>query len=344
MNLQLNRTLQKIEAEVDLKDDVFHYLKNGCEKIDDIINRLEELSLKEKTQSVNIDLPFRIEKVINKHIPEIIEGYLNFSVEYRNNEKIEYEGSVLTPKEIVLKQVGIVLNEINEIEHDFYEINKSQLKAQGKFLESKYGKKSIVLENKYKNNERIKDVKIQQAKLNVSNEKEDILQKKKQSALGSFFGFFTPFIMVFAVMGVSVFAIVDNVSKKEDKFKKSLNNISSIARTVSFYRMLKEEHSIKNKKYENNINILQEKMQLSFNMHNKENSLKLMFKDNNFYFLMDNNFNNCEIENSYVKENMYFSQVNKDNISNSNLKEIDLSQTETCSNNSYKTVIYKEEL
>ena len=59
---------------------------------------------------------------------------------------------------------------------------------------------------------------------------------------------------------------------------------------------------------------------------------------------MDNNFNNCEIESSYVKKNMYFSQVNKDNILDSNLKEIGLSKTETCLNNNHRTIIYKEKL
>lgn len=287
-----SQILEKIETEVDLKDDVAISLKGSCDKLGSILKSLEKLTLSEKTSRGNIDLPFRIDRVINKHIPDIISNYLNFSIQYRNTQKIEYNGEKKTPKEIVLEQVSQVIKEVEEIEHDFYEVNKFALKAQGRYLEGKYGKAENIIKNNFNYDNYIDENKNKEVvfsnKLSTNNEHDQTIEyddsdliddnvvvpnkeTKTPNDLGEMF--ITIFFVIAMIIGlVNLFPNSDEQAKQlENQVTQNLN----VAQKKTFSRVQEIRLRVDNK-FENKEQALQ-----FFESLNKENRSTSIDANNN---------------------------------------------------------------
>lgn len=153
--------LKKAQAQPDLAD-FCEYIKNSLIVLEDIQERYTELQLNEKVESQNMQIYHKCDRIIGKHLPDMVDNFCNFSFKYRNNEKIKVDNNTsLTPKELLLKNLAKIVEEVQVIEKDFNRNNSFNVVVQNKVLD-KYGfqpelcletgkvvKNNIQLENKF---------------------------------------------------------------------------------------------------------------------------------------------------------------------------------------------------
>lgn len=127
----MHETLQLIKEEKDLQD-VYNYLYKPLIVLDDIEKKFKSLHVKDKTREVNLDVPYKIDRIKNNYLPQIIHTYLNFDIHYRNTKVIQsVNNQNLTAKEVLLNQISKVLEEIELIEEIYYLNNQQQFLVNG---------------------------------------------------------------------------------------------------------------------------------------------------------------------------------------------------------------------
>jgi Tfp pilus assembly protein PilE len=153
--------LIKAQAQPDLKD-FCDYVKKPLMVLDDILYRYKELQLAKKVEQYNLETYHKCDVILQKHLPEMVDNFCNFSFDYRNNKKIQVSSNtLLTPKELLLKNLAKVIEEVEVIEKDFNRNNSFNAVVQNKILEQ-YGyqpelcletgkvvKSNIELDNKF---------------------------------------------------------------------------------------------------------------------------------------------------------------------------------------------------
>lgn len=188
----MNEILQVIKEQKDLQD-VYEYLYKPMFILEDIEKKFKSLNVKDKTREVNLDVPYKIDRIKNHYLPQIINTYLNFDIHYRNNKTIQSSnGKDLTAKDMLLNQISKVLEEIELIEEIYYLNNQQQFLVNG-VLVDKLGyedslidspEKHITLKNSFdyeayeKELDRENIQKKQEDEIQLENEK--ILKKAKE--------------------------------------------------------------------------------------------------------------------------------------------------------------------
>lgn len=128
------------QQEPDLQD-VCGYIKPLLSKIEELHHLYENLDVTQKTKANNMSFYLKLDKVIHKYLPELIENYRSFSFDYRNREVIKEEKTKeglkkYTAKEILLENLATIADEVNILETDFNEKNKVNLLVQKELLKN----------------------------------------------------------------------------------------------------------------------------------------------------------------------------------------------------------------
>jgi hypothetical protein len=129
--------LKKAQLQPDLSD-FCEYVKKPVMVLEDILHRYEELQINKKVTTENLEIYHKCDSILQKHLPEMVDNFCNFSFEYRNNEKISIEDKSLTAKELLLKNLAKIIEEVKLIEKEFNYNNSFQTVVQTKIL-SNYG-------------------------------------------------------------------------------------------------------------------------------------------------------------------------------------------------------------
>jgi hypothetical protein len=111
--------LIKAKSQPDLSD-FCEYIKKPLMILEDIQYRYNNLQSIKKVTTENIEIYHKVESILEKHLPEMINTFCEFSFEYRNNVKIIINDSKsMTAKELLLKNLAKIIEEIQLIEKDF---------------------------------------------------------------------------------------------------------------------------------------------------------------------------------------------------------------------------------
>lgn len=104
MNLNFYHT---VSIQPDLED-VAAYLNTPLKKVICLSQFLQNKTSIEATQTKH-----KIEKIMNKHLPALVNSYCALGLEYRNNVIIKKDNTITyTSKDILLKNVGKLIEEI----------------------------------------------------------------------------------------------------------------------------------------------------------------------------------------------------------------------------------------
>jgi hypothetical protein len=145
----MHEILQLIKEEKDLQD-VYNYLYKPMIVLEDIEKKFKSLNIKDKTREVNLDVPYKIDRIKNNYLPQIIHTYLNFDIHYRNTKVIQsVNDQNLTAKDVLLNQISKVLEEIELIEEIYYLNNQQQFLVNGVIVD-KIGYEDNLLNNESK--------------------------------------------------------------------------------------------------------------------------------------------------------------------------------------------------
>jgi hypothetical protein len=137
--------LKKASQQPDLED-FCQYLKEPLLTIQEIMDKYNELPLNKKTLPENLEIYRKCDSILEKHLPRIVDTFCAFSFDYRHNEKIKIDNNTsLTAKEILLKNLGKIIEEIKLIEKEFNSNNSFETVVQTKIL-SKYGYQPEIIE------------------------------------------------------------------------------------------------------------------------------------------------------------------------------------------------------
>lgn len=128
--------LSKIQSEVDLQD-IFNILKKPIFVLENLEEQLLKQQVQKKTQLDYLEIQFKVEQLIHKDFPSLIDSYCDLSLDYRNTHilKKEKHGSELlslTAKNIFVKNISILINQIYQLEKEFNETNQKNLLVRDK--------------------------------------------------------------------------------------------------------------------------------------------------------------------------------------------------------------------
>lgn len=114
----------EIKLQPDLQDAVI-YLKAPLEKLQIIEQQLNYLPDNEKDSLIYSQLVSKVNKLKNKHFNNLINNYCSLDLEYRNTiiikeEKINNEVVKYTSKDILLQNLGKLIEEIEILNHELH--------------------------------------------------------------------------------------------------------------------------------------------------------------------------------------------------------------------------------
>jgi hypothetical protein len=229
--------LNKAQNQPDLAD-FCEYIKKPLMVLEDILHRYEELQIAKKITTENLEIRHKCDSILQKYLPEMVDNFCDFSFEYRNNKKIRIDGNtVLTPKEILLKNLGKIIEEVRLIEDEFNHNNSFQTVIQTKILSS-YGfqpelslekggitKDSIELNNKFNYEEFVESNKFkksisiqkQNEKLELINDNQDDINDIKINRNNSFIANLGLFDLIITVMSIALMASIFFASSTRNK-------------------------------------------------------------------------------------------------------------------------------
>ena len=153
--------LLKARSNPDLQD-FCDYLTKPLQTLEELEYRYKSLPLDIKVKSENMMIHLKIDKIINKYLPNMVDNYCDFSFKYRNENFVKAVNTKdgeksYTAKEVLLQNLSKLLEEINVLEEEFNGNNKFQLLVQEKILTNlgyatdlDESPSKIVLENKFK--------------------------------------------------------------------------------------------------------------------------------------------------------------------------------------------------
>ena len=130
--------LDKAQEQPDLQD-VVEYLKSPLYTVHELLKRYGKFSIADKTQHDNLEIYYQIDRVINRHLANLIDNYCQFSLKYRNSHPIKKENKngktvQYTAKDLLLKDLGKIIEEITLIEERFNEVNKVDFLAKNRII------------------------------------------------------------------------------------------------------------------------------------------------------------------------------------------------------------------
>jgi hypothetical protein len=188
--------LNKAQSQPDLVD-FCEYIKKPLSILNDINYRYKELQLTKRVEPENLETYYKVDVILEKHLPEMVDNFCNFSFDYRNSKNIDIGDICITPKELLLKNLAKIIEEVQIIETDFNRNNSFHAVVQNKFLNN-YGYQSqlglekeqvtsnnIQLENKFNYQDFVEnnDFKhLKKIELNLSEEQKSITENKQPLA------------------------------------------------------------------------------------------------------------------------------------------------------------------
>jgi hypothetical protein len=152
--------LIKAKEQPDLND-FCEYLNKPLSILEEIQRRYKQLQLTKKVEPENLETYHKVDVILEKHLPEMVDTFCEFSFDYRNTKNIDVGDISITPKELLLKNLAKVIEEVELIEIEFNRNNSFNAVVQNKILNN-YGyqpelsletgkvvNKNIQLENKF---------------------------------------------------------------------------------------------------------------------------------------------------------------------------------------------------
>lgn len=155
--------IEKAQQEADLQD-VVKYLQEPLKTIEELFYKFPKLSIASKVDHTNQDLYQECERILNYHLPNLINNYCSFSMKYRNEHIIKTESKngqteKYTAKTLLLNDLAKIIEEINIIENKFNDINKmdflvtnrmiAPLGQQPTFIAPEYETEKVALKNQF---------------------------------------------------------------------------------------------------------------------------------------------------------------------------------------------------
>jgi Tfp pilus assembly protein PilE len=138
--------LKKAKLQPDLND-FCEYLKKPLSILEEIQTHYKQLQLTKKVDPSNLETYHKIDVILEKHLPEMVDTYCDFSFDYRNSKSIDINSISITPKELLLKNLAKIIEEIEVIEKDFNRNNSFNAVIQNKVLENYGHKPELCLES-----------------------------------------------------------------------------------------------------------------------------------------------------------------------------------------------------
>lgn len=128
--------LQKAQQEPDLQD-VVQYLKKTLHLLQDLEHSYNKLVPNEQSSIENHNIKLKIDNIVGKYLPGLIDEYCKFSFSHRNTAVIKtIYGKNYTAKELLLKNIGKITEESILLHDEFYENNKFQFLVHDKIASS----------------------------------------------------------------------------------------------------------------------------------------------------------------------------------------------------------------
>lgn len=129
--------MKKAQSQPDLSD-FCEYLKKPLLVLEDVLEKYKELKVTKQCATMNMETYHKCDQILEKHLPNMVDSFCNFTFEYRNTNKVKMGDEYFTPKEILLKNLAKIIEEIKLIEKDFNDNNVFIAVAQNKVLNN-YG-------------------------------------------------------------------------------------------------------------------------------------------------------------------------------------------------------------
>lgn len=327
--------------------DFCSYLEKPLDILEELQYRYRLLSVEEKVKHHNMIIYLKIDKMMNKYLPEMVNNFCEFSFKYRNEEIVKTEETkeglkAYTAKEVLLQNLGKLIEEINVIESDFNQNNKFNLLVQKELLTNlgyvpeiqldSSPSKKVVLENQFKYEPSIKlDI---FKKPDFDNDKifEEVISEKTDKGLS-----LIEVLLVLGFIGLSIvgtLAIYDKVRSQQQLLtevehvkllKKGTQNLFSVQGNytslsnsvlneggVTPYEMRgdKDNKVIKDV-WGNDINIK------PVNLNNKDNQgFEIIYSNvdlkncSELVSSLSTNFNEIKVNNKVVVKGANYSQLN----------------------------------
>lgn len=242
--------LIKAHSQPDLAD-FCKYIKKPLMALEDIQRRYQELQSTKKINHENVAIYHTCDSILQKHLPEMVDNFCEFSFDYRNNEKIKVDSNTsLTPKELLLKNLAKVIEEIQIIEKEFNRNNSFNAVVQNKVLEQ-YGyqpelcletgkvvKKNIELSNEFDYEKFIEVNEFKKAPVEVQKElpkKEAVEDDTVLISSGSFSLEAIIVIILFPLLWFLVMSTYDKVHKENLDNNFAFNLIQIIGGTKALF-------------------------------------------------------------------------------------------------------------
>ena len=125
--------LDDIRNVPDLQDFI-SYCQPILDKIENIKTNIKTLSNQNSFLNSNYNFSYKLDSILNQHLPNSINSYLKLTFQYRNTKKTNINGQNITAKEALLLNLSHIDTQVNKIEEEFNEINKMDLMAQNRLL------------------------------------------------------------------------------------------------------------------------------------------------------------------------------------------------------------------
>ena len=179
--------------------------------MEELEQKFQSLSAKNKNKPENTIYSIRRDKIINNYLPKMVDNYCGFSFKYRNENFVKKENTKngefqYTAKELLLKNLAKVIEQIYILEEDFNQNNKRDLLVQEKILNNfsfSYSMDAapVFLKNKFKYEENNNFFK-KKEKLEEKHKAEDVKNElESETAYSSFMVFLiAPSVIVISVL------------------------------------------------------------------------------------------------------------------------------------------------
>lgn len=267
--------LIKAQSQPDLAD-FCEYLKKPLSILEDIQQRYKKLQLNNKVKPENVETYHKVDSILEKHLPDMVDNFCDFSFDFRNNKKLDMDGySSLTAKELLLKNLAKVIEEIEIIEKDFNKNNSFHAVVQNKILNS-YGykpelcletgsvvKKKIELNNQFDYEKFVEENKFKKQIIesNIDNDidliNDSLLEKKAEvDGFKVLKGYLSDMMPIFIVLLLTILTIVGllyfiNIIAQRTAFIEQITNLRIEAKNLyrdKSYADISTENILKNEK------------------------------------------------------------------------------------------------
>ena len=136
----------QLTVQPDLQD-IVQYISEPLQILENLKTRLDNLPSDHRTNFAEV--LNKVERLINKHFPDLTEDYCRLSLDYRNTaiiKKEHFEGQLheYTSKDILLKNFSKLIEEIYILEHNFNENYSHKLLISHRVVEQMGVQKTLV--------------------------------------------------------------------------------------------------------------------------------------------------------------------------------------------------------